>query len=88
MNPTQIGMNVGIKLNINEVCTNYRNLPCSKFESRGYYVTTNGSENALNTTTSFTTSSNLVLATGLTHNFSLILTNDLTSTGAIYIIYP
>lgn len=88
MNPTTVGLNTGVTVNVFTPCENQQNQPCSLYTARGYYVTTSGSENALSTSTSFTSSSNLVLATGLTHTFTLPLTSSLTLNDAIYIIYP
>jgi hypothetical protein len=51
-------------------------------------VTSAATENLVTTAASFSSSSTLVLTTGLTHNFTLILTADITTTDAIYIIYP
>jgi len=88
MNPTTVGLNTGITVNVFVPCENQQNQPCSIYTARGYYVTTSGSENAQSSSTSFTSSSSLVLATGLTHTFTLTLTFGLTVNDAIYIIYP
>jgi len=40
MNPIAVGLNVGIKVNVNINCENQKNLPCSGVEVRGSYVTT------------------------------------------------
>lgn len=88
MNPTTVGLNTGIKANLNVFCETPQNQPCSAYQAVGYYVTKTSSENAQNTTTTFSSSSNLVLQTGLTHTFTLTLTASITTTNAIYIIYP
>ena len=41
-NPSMIGLNVGVKVNVNLPCENQKNLPCSSVEARGFYVTTDG----------------------------------------------
>ena len=38
-NPTDVGLNTGVKVTINKPCTNPSNLPCNTYEARGYYVT-------------------------------------------------
>jgi hypothetical protein len=88
MNPTTVGMNTGITANLNNFCETQQNQPCSEYEAVGYYVTKSSAENALNTTASFSSSSSLVLTTGLTHTFTLPLSASITTTDAIYIIYP
>lgn len=87
-NPTTVGMNIGVKVNVNKYCEAVNNQPCHYFEARGFYVTTATTENEQSTTTTFSSSSNLVLATGLTHTFTLTLTASLGTNDAIYIIYP
>ena len=88
MNPTTVGLNTGVKLNIMVPCESQQNQPCSSYEARGFYVTSSSTENALSTTTSFTSSSSLVLSTGLTHTFTLTLTASIGVNDAIYIVYP
>lgn len=88
LNPPTANLNTGIRANINIYCENQQKLPCSTYEARGYYVTTATTENNITTSTSFTSSDSLVLKTGLTHTFTLILTANLVTTDAIYIIYP
>jgi hypothetical protein len=39
MNPFAVGLNTGIKANIQVFCENQQNQPCSAYEARGYYVT-------------------------------------------------
>ena len=87
-NPTTVGMNVGVTVNIDKACDTWRNQPCHHTEARGFYVTKDGSENAQATSTSFTSSDLRVLRTSLTHTFTLTLTASLTTSDAIYIIYP
>lgn len=87
-NPVLAGLNTGVRLSITNYCENQHNLPCSTYEARGYYVTSAAAENLVTTTASFTSSSSLVLTTGLTHTFTLSLTASITTTDVIYIIYP
>ena len=75
-------------MTINNYCENKFNLPCDAYEARGYYVTSANTENLITTATSFSSSSNLVLTTGLTHTFVLSLTASITTSDAIYIVYP
>ena len=75
-------------MNINNKCRNKQNQTCSEYQAKGYYVTKAATENTITTATTFTSSSNLVLKTGLTHTFNLTLTASLTTNDAIYIVYP
>lgn len=81
-------MNVGVKVSLNNFCETQRNQPCSSYEARGFYVTQSSNENFQNTATSFSSSSSLVLTTGLTHTFTLTLTASIGTSDAIYIVYP
>lgn len=87
-NPTTEGLNTGITVSARIACENQQNLPCSSYEARGYYVTTSNTENFINTSTTFSTSNNLVLTTGNTHTFTFTITVALATTDAIYIVYP
>jgi hypothetical protein len=88
MNPTTVGLNTGISLNVLVPCENQQNQPCSGYAARGYYVTSSSTENLQVTATTFASSSSLVLTTGLTHTFTLYLTANIGVNDAIYIIYP
>lgn len=88
MNPTTVGLNTGITVNVLVPCENQQNQPCSDYTARGYYVTTSGTENVQATSTTFSSSSNLVLTTGLTHTFMLTFTAGIGTSDAIYIVYP
>jgi len=88
LNPSTVNLNTGIKANINIYCENQQKLPCSTYEARGFYVTKTATENTITTATSFSSSNSLVLKTGLTHTFTLTLTSSITTTDAIYIVYP
>ena len=88
-NPVDVSLNTGVKVSINNVqCSNQHNLPCNYYEARGYYVTEIANETTITTSTSFSSSSNLVLTTGLTHTFVFTLTASITTSDVIYIIYP
>ena len=87
-NPSTVGMNVGVTVNAFIPCTTQQNQQCSGNTARGYYVTSASNENVQSTATTFSSSSNLVLATSLTHTFTLTLTAQITTDHAIYIVYP
>jgi hypothetical protein len=88
MNPTTVGLNTGVKVDLMVPCYNQQNQPCSGYEARRSYVTSSSTENLQASATSFTSSSSLVLTTGLTHTFTLILTASIGTSDAIYIVYP
>lgn len=87
-NPTEVGLNTGVTVTINKQCENQHNLPCNTYEARGFYVTEAATETVLTSSTTFASSSSLVLTTGLTHTFTFTLTASIGTNDAIYIVYP
>lgn len=81
-------MNVGVQMNIYRTCENSQNKKCSLFASRGWYVTKPTTENLQTTTSTFSVQSNNVLDTGIWHQFQIVSTAAITTTDAIYIVYP
>jgi hypothetical protein len=87
-NPSTVGMNVGVQLNIMRTCQNNVNKNCSLYAARGWYVITTATQNILSTTTSFTASSNNVLDTSITHTIRFLTTASIGTSDVIYIVYP
>lgn len=87
-NPTTVGMNVGVELNIMRTCQNKNNKNCSLIAARGWYVTTAATQNIQTSASSFTPSSNNILDTGITHTFSIVTTAAVGTNDVIYIVYP
>ena len=87
-NPTTVGLNTGVELNVQRDCTNSANEKCPWYTARAYYVTTSATENTPATTATFSSNGNTVLQSSLTHTFVIPLTTSLTSSGIIYIVYP
>ena len=87
-NPSTVGMNVGLQLNIMRTCQNNVNKNCSLYAARGWYVTITTTQNIQSTTTSFSASSNNVLDTGITHTIRFLTTATIGTSDVIYIEYP
>lgn len=87
-NPSVVGMNVGVQMNIMRTCQNNLNKNCSIYAARGWYVTTSASENVVATSATFTPSSNNILDTGITHTFAFTSTATISTNDVIYIFYP
>lgn len=87
-NPTTVGMNVGVQMNVMRDCTVNINKNCSILAARGWYVTTSNVQNVQTTTSSFTPSSNNILDTGITHTFQFQATASIGTNDVIYIVYP
>ena len=87
-NPSVVGMNVGVQMNIFRTCTNTRNKKCSVYAARGWYVTTSDVENLQSTASTFTPSSNNILDTSINHQFQFVSTAAIGTSDVIYIVYP
>ena len=87
-NPSTVGMNVGVTLKMYKACVNKYNGKCALLEARGFYVTTASTENVQTSASSFTPSSNVVLDTGINHQFVVTTTAAVDGSDVIYIFYP
>jgi hypothetical protein len=87
-NPSTVGMNVGVQMNVMRACQNNINKNCSRYAARGWYVTTSASQNIQTSASSFTPASNTILDTTITHTFRFITTASIGTNDVIYIVYP
>lgn len=87
-NPSTVGLNVGVQMNVMRTCQNNLNKNCSRYAARGWYVTTSASENVQATSSTFTPSSNNILDTSITHTFQFTATSTIGTNDVIYFFYP
>lgn len=87
-NPSTVGMNVGVQMNVMRTCTVNINKNCSILAARGWYVTTSSTQNVQATASTFTPSSNNILDTSITHTFVIQATASIGTNDVIYIVYP
>lgn len=69
-------------------CENTFNKNCSIYASKGFYVTSSGTQNVQATTSTFTPQTNNVLDTSISHTHQITLTASIGTSDAIYIVYP
>lgn len=69
-------------------CENTFNKNCSIYASKGFYVTSTGTQNIQSTSATFTPQTNNVLDTSISHTFQLTLTASIGTSDVIYIVYP